>query len=106
MREFSTHGFKIRVCRCGAGLGRCLARYLMASYAYYILDETIMPDHEYDALARTLLEGWDRFEHMHKHLVREDDLRAGTLYRLTAKDYPGMVKGAVTHKLYEMGRNR
>jgi NAD-dependent DNA ligase len=71
----------------------------MASYAYYILDKSIMPDSEYDSIAKTLLEHWDSFEHPHKYLLTKDDLRAGTAFAI--KEYPNRVKYAVEQFLRE-----
>jgi hypothetical protein len=65
--------------------------YLMASYAYYELDEPFLPDADFDALASFMLEDWENIQHRHKHLITEDDLRAGTLLR---RDFPEIVKGA------------
>lgn len=72
--------------------GAKLQKYLMASYLYYVRFQSVMPDAEYDLLAKDLLEAWDNFEHYHKHLVTIEDLRAGTLFRLKDKDYPEIVK--------------
>ena len=52
--------------------------YLMASYAYYEEDDSILSDGLFDGLAHCMLEVWD--------------LKAGTLLR---RDFPGRVKGAV-----------
>lgn len=79
--------------------GKAIAKYLMASYAYYILNQSVMPDTEYDQLARFLLEHYDEFEHQHKYLVTKEDLQAGTLFTLKDEDYPMMVKGGVTYWL-------
>ena len=73
---------------------KALQKYLMASYLYYIRYQSVMPDSEYDELAKYLLEHWDTFEHLHKHLVTPEDLKAGTLFRLRDEDYPLIVKGA------------
>ena len=64
----------------------------MASYAYYEQDDPILSDGMYDRLARRLLENFEEIEHMHKHLITEDDLRAGSLL---IDEYPSIVKGAV-----------
>lgn len=69
--------------------------YLMASYAYYELDDPFLPDADFDALASYALEYWHEVEHRHKDLITEDDLRAGSLMR---RDFPEIVKGA-THLL-------
>lgn len=75
-------------------LGGILQSYLIASYCYYIMDKPIMEDEAYDKLAKQLLKGWWGFRHPHKKLVTVGDLKAGTLYKLKAEDYPSIVKGA------------
>ena len=72
---------------------KVLQMYLMCSYLYYIRNIAVIPDDEYDGMAKTLLANWDTFEHQHKHLVTTDDLQAGTLYNLTEDLYPKMVIG-------------
>lgn len=49
----------------------------MASYLYYNRNESIMPDEEFDHLARKLLDEYDYWG-KHPHCPTEDDLRAGT----------------------------
>lgn len=75
----------------GMSLGQCLQIFLMSSYQYYHRYASLIEDSEFDAITRRLLESWESFDHQHKHLVSLDDLRAGTLYALPAKDYPTMV---------------
>lgn len=75
-------------------LKKSLQKYLMASHLYYIRYQSVMPDFEYDQLAKDLLKGYDDFEHQHKHLVSKDDLRAGTLYAISEEQYPKMVRAA------------
>lgn len=77
-----------------AACGKLLQKYLMASYAYYVLDVSVMPDEEYDKIAKLLLKYWKEFDHQHKRLISEADLEATTLYALRDSDYPLMVKGA------------
>lgn len=72
--------------------GASVAWYLMASYAYYELDTPLLSDDAFDHLAKWMLERWADIQHRHKHLITEDDLRAGTLLR---RDFPEMAKGAV-----------
>ena len=72
-----------------------LQRYLMASFLYYCRMETIMPDTEYDYLAKTLLSSYDDWQdHQHAYLVEKGDLEAGTLYRIKAEHYPKIVRMA------------
>ena len=69
------------------------ARYLMASFLYYIWDEqSPWSDEEYDRNARLLLVQWDNWEHQHKYLINKEDLGCGTLYML--RDYPLIVQSA------------
>jgi NAD-dependent DNA ligase len=68
-----------------------IAKYLMCAYAYYVEDDALISDAEFDELGKWLLQNYDSVEHMHKHLVTKDDLRAGTYLG----KYPTLVKGAV-----------
>ena len=68
-----------------------IAKYLMCAYAYYVQNDPLIADHEFDELGKWLLENYDEVEHMHKHLVTKDDLHAGTYLGV----YPTLVKGAV-----------
>jgi hypothetical protein len=61
-------------------------RYLMCSYAYYYMHENIIPDGEFDALARELLANYDVWK-SHPHCPTRDDLQAGTYLG----DYPSIV---------------
>ena len=65
--------------------------YIMAAYAYYVEDDPILSDSRFDRLAKTMLENWDKIEHMHKHLITKSDLEAGTYLG----EYPSRVEGAV-----------
>lgn len=68
--------------------------YLMASYAYYEQDQPILSDGLFDGLAKRMLECWDDIDHLHKELITQEDLQAGTLL---TRDFPERVKGAVKH---------
>jgi hypothetical protein len=67
--------------------------YLMASFAYYHLDDPILSDAAFDELAKKLLDNYSNVEHRHKGLIKEDDLRAGSLL-LAKEDYPSLVESA------------
>ncbi len=78
----------------GARPGAAIAWYLMASYAYYDLDEALISDGLYDEICHILLamvDGDDLPEHRHAHLVTRDNLRAGTCLGV---QYPHIVKVA------------
>jgi NAD-dependent DNA ligase len=52
--------------------------YLMAAYAYYKEDDPIISDQSFDKLAKLMFERWDEIKHMHKRMIKKDDLEAGT----------------------------
>lgn len=68
--------------------------WLMASWSYYIKDHPMLSDNLYDQMAAAMLEAWHQLEHMHKHLITEEDLRAGSLYSWKEFDYPCMIRSA------------
>jgi len=75
-----------------------IAKYLMCAYAYYIEDRPLVTDHEFDSLAKHILENYDTIEHRHKHLITKEDLKAGSYLG----EYPSIVKGAVRAYRMEM----
>jgi len=69
-------------------------RYLMSSFLYYKSFPVIpYTDIQFDMVCKRLLEGWDSFEHRHKHLTTKEDLRAGTGYAI---EFPLIVQHAAT----------
>lgn len=69
---------------------KLLVHYLMSSYIYYELNDSVYSDHQYDQICRELLNRWDDVDHMHKHLVTKSHLEAGTGYDIK---YTNMIKG-------------
>lgn len=69
--------------------------YLLHSYLYYELDTSIIEDYEFNSICKFLLENFDSIEHMHKHLIDKDSLKANTGYTLV---YPEIIK-YIAHKL-------
>jgi len=65
--------------------------YLMAAYAYYIEDDPILEDRDFDLLAKKILKDWDEIEHIHKDYLSKDMLEAGTYMG----DYPSRIEGAL-----------
>lgn len=59
--------------------------YLMATYAYYDLDNPLLSDAGYDWVCLALAQSWDQIDHMHKHLINRESLEAGTGYELSGK---------------------
>lgn len=68
-----------------------IAKYLMCSYAYYVEDDPLISDEEFDQLAKFILENYNAIDHPHKSLVTKSDLEAGTFLG----EYPSRIKGAV-----------
>lgn len=83
------------IARCG--LNGAVPWVLMASCAYYCGDGTfsVLSDGLFDRLCKDLLAGWEGVTHRHKPLIREDDLRAGSLNGLALSNYPTTVRAAL-----------
>ena len=64
--------------------------YIMASYAYYVLDDPILTDSTFDRLCNKMLDKWDEIVHHHKEYVTKENLYAGTYLG----KYPSRVHGA------------
>ena len=77
---------------------KLVAWYLMAAYAYYVLDDPILSDATYDGLCKSLDYAWDSITHQHKHLVERPALSAATCL-LAHEKYPPIVVGAVMQLL-------
>ena len=69
-----------------------LSFFIVASYCYYVVYESVLSDECYDKMSRYLLQNWDKVEHVNKNLVTKDNLKAGSLYNLKESDYPTRVK--------------
>jgi len=71
-------------------LNRLVPIFLMSSYLYYEKDESVLTDSQFDYLCKRLYDNWDKVEHMHKHLISKDDLKAGSGYGI---EYTNMIRG-------------
>ena len=69
-------------------LNQKVSWYLMASYAYYKLNYSLLPDDTYDQICKDLLKDFDKIDHIHKHLLCKLSLECGTGYDL---EYPRRV---------------
>lgn len=84
-----------------------LVHYLIASYAYYILDENVMTDADFDMLSRRLLAAWDTFEHRHKHLVNVESLKeTSTAFYIKEEDYPPQVRHSIATYVRNLNSGR
>lgn len=59
-----------------------IPHYLMACYAYYVMDSPVVSDKLFDEMTKGLMAQWDTIEHWHKELVTMEDLVAGTGFAL------------------------
>jgi len=66
-----------------------VATYLCSCYLYYELNVNVLTDDEFNSLCRDLLDNFDSIEHMHKHLLSPEALKASTGYDIV---YPEVVK--------------
>ena len=73
------------------GLNRSVAHYIMAAYAYYVEDDPIYSDEQFDGLAKYLLKNFDNITHPHKSYLSKDMLEAGTYIG----QYPSMAIGGL-----------
>lgn len=78
----------------GTHANMLVPHYLIACYCYYVLDAPLITDKLFDEIALRLQAEWDSIEHMHKHHITLDDLKAGTGYAI---QYPAMVIGAANN---------
>jgi NAD-dependent DNA ligase len=63
--------------------------YLMSCYLYYVKNENVLNDKEFDELCQRLYEKWDLISHPHKKLIIKENLKAQTGYSIK---FPTIVK--------------
>lgn len=60
---------------------------VLASYLYYIRDESILSDEVFDKMCKLVLD--KNIKHsLLSHLITEERMKAGSLFDLKVKDYP------------------
>lgn len=71
------------------------AWYLMAGYAYEVLDAPIITDEEWDQLCRFVKDNWDAAQkHPHGHLIDPEALDSATAGYLKEDYLPSLTKSA------------
>jgi hypothetical protein len=60
---------------------------VLASYLYYVRFESVLSDDVFDKMMKLILDKGIKHSLL-SHLITDDDLRAGSLFRLKASDYP------------------
>ena len=73
-------------------VNKLTGQYLIHSYLYYRLYQSIIPDELFDKMCVLLERHYDSITHPHKHLVSLESLRAGTGFNLAQDDYPLIVQ--------------
>jgi len=66
----------------------CVAWYLMASYAYYKQNESLLSDEVFDKMCKWMIENWDSIEHKHKGFINKESLSAGTGFDIEFNFFP------------------
>ena len=66
--------------------------FILASYAYYKEDDTILTDAAFDFLCKFLAHYWPEIVHRHKHLLHPGDFMTGSGFAI---GYPSITEGAL-----------
>lgn len=77
--------------------------FLMASYAYYVCNESIISDALYDEICKWLKEHHETISHPHKHLISSEMWSIGSAYYL--KEYPLIVQSSTIRLIYNLFPN-
>lgn len=77
-----------------------VAWWLMASYAYYRLNQSFLQDETFDWLGRYLKDNWDAIRHPNKRLIRQ----TATFSGYYVKRYPIRVQAATWQLLDELNK--
>ena len=77
-----------------------VAWWLMASYAYYRLNQSFLQDETFDWLGRYLKDNWDVIRHPNKRLIRQ----TATFSGYYVKRYPIRVQAATWQLLDELNK--
>ena len=81
-------------------INRCFGFYLMASYLYYIHDESMLLDEEYDAICKRLYKEWKNITHVHKKIVKKTYLQTGSGFSIKEHEYP-LITRSTAHWIYK-----
>ena len=68
-----------------------IPNYLIASFCYYVLDDSPMTDDAFDYLCKRIVDNKERITHEHKAMAFEAGVEAGTCL-LSSVEYPARVQ--------------
>lgn len=71
-----------------AGQQAVVGWILVASYAYYVRDESLLSDEQFDRACQWLHSNYDVVKHRFKHLVPKECLVTGSLHHMKEHEYP------------------
>ncbi len=63
---------------------------VLASYLYYVRFESVLSDEVFDKMMKLILDKNIKHSKL-SHLITDDDLRAGSLFKLKVTDYPQFI---------------
>lgn len=64
---------------------------VLAGYLYYIRDFSLLSDETFDKMAKVVLEKKIKHSKL-SHLFTDEDLAAGSLFKLKSTDYPDFIR--------------
>lgn len=73
--------------------------YLMASWLYYVHDESLMTDEAYDHCCVRLDAEWEQITHPHRCWIDRASLSATTGYTIDYRRLPQIIEHAARHLL-------
>ena len=76
---------------------QCVSWWLMASFVYYELGDSILSDEQFDELTLRITNEWQFIDHPHKYLITDSHLEAGSGYDI---EYPKIVQYSAMDILY------
>lgn len=82
---------------------QCLRWWLVHCYLYYVANQPILTDSQFDLLTSWLKMGWNQINHPHKALISLDDLNAGSGFGIGK--YPLIVEMAANQLLRDLETN-
>lgn len=83
-------------------LERLVRQFLVHSFLYYQLDESIIGDHNYDQICIQLKEAVkSQDKYLHQNIIEKSLGAEGSGFSIHKKDYPPQIISAAFHLLYQ-----
>lgn len=65
---------------------------LMCSFLYYVKEDSIISDSEFDSLIEMMKDKWEILNHRHLHLIAKETVKTNSLFNLKSEDYPQIIQ--------------